>query len=131
MRSLQALLNGILSVCAAASQTCTGASTNLAQDQCDAWGDFYDALAGDGWTHCQGTKSDPCSCQGNFGTDPTCSSDGTTVNTMCVTRRRRRRRSATAPPRRPRRRALPLPRPSADPQAPLAAPRISQSFVHQ
>jgi hypothetical protein len=41
---------------------CTGTSTQLPQPQCDAWGDFYDALGGEGWKVCTGTKYDPCSC---------------------------------------------------------------------
>jgi hypothetical protein len=85
-----------------ASQTCTGSSSNLPQDRCDAWGDFYDALTGDGWTYCKGTKSDPCSCKGYSGVNPVCNGDGTTVITMCVTRclfhPHRRARAAPPPP---------------------------------
>jgi hypothetical protein len=76
---------------------CTGLSTQLPQDQCDAWGDFYVALGGDGWTRCAGTKSDPCSCQGDNGGRPVCSTDGTTVISMCVTRRHRHCRSPLLP----------------------------------
>jgi hypothetical protein len=65
--------------------TCTGLSTQLPQDQCDAWGDFYDALSGDDWKCCSGTRYDPCSCMGCPGggsTSPVCSADGMAVISM-------------------------------------------------
>jgi hypothetical protein len=81
---------GVLANCrvtsADCSQACTGSSTQLPQDQCDAWKDFYDALNGDGWTTCKGTRTDPCSCLGKGGSQPVCSG-GKTVNKMCVAHR--------------------------------------------
>ena len=41
---------------------CTGASTNLAVDQCLAWIKLYEATGGDAWVQCAGSKTDPCSC---------------------------------------------------------------------
>jgi hypothetical protein len=58
--------------------SCTGASTKLAQLQCNAWAVFYDAMGGSGWKvtdpnskkHnqpvCSDTRTDPCSCQNNW-----------------------------------------------------------------
>ena len=68
------------------TNVCTGSSTKLPQVQCDAWGDFYDALAGGGWTKCAGSRADPCSCNGDElgGKVPVCGSDNTTVIQMCV-----------------------------------------------
>jgi hypothetical protein len=72
---------------AASTNVCTGSSTKLPQVQCNAWGDFYDALAGGGWTKCAGSRADPCSCngdEGGGGKAPVCGSDNTTVIQMCV-----------------------------------------------
>jgi hypothetical protein len=124
--------------CAAASQVCTGSSTKLPQDQCDAWGDFYVALGGDGWDTCKVSmsqaglvlKTDPCSCTPEHGAQAAiCNSDGTTVVEMCVTHRRRRRSAVPAPPSR---HLLPLPCPSRCPLTrcyPLAAPFTPPAVV--
>jgi hypothetical protein len=56
---------------------CTGASANLAVDQCLAWIDLFKATGGDVWEHCRESKLDPCSC--TSGGTVTCSSDGTAV----------------------------------------------------
>jgi hypothetical protein len=81
----------------AISQVCTGNSTRLAQNQCDAWGDLYTALGGDEWSpKCKNTQRDPCSCRNFDDKNSVCNTDGTVVNAMCVMRRRRRRRAVTA-----------------------------------
>jgi hypothetical protein len=67
---------------AASTNVCTGSSTKLPQVQCNAWGDFYDALAGGGWTKCAGSRADPCSCNGWLDGNPTCNAGNTTVTTM-------------------------------------------------
>jgi hypothetical protein len=61
---------------------CTGSSTKLPQDQCDAWGDFYDALNGKSWTACNGTRTDPCSCYSSASLDVACNSGGTAISGM-------------------------------------------------
>jgi hypothetical protein len=68
---------------------CTGSSTNLPLDQCDAWIKFYDALTGDGWISsggdaCKGLRTDPCACKGVHGKTSVCNNDGTTVVNLCV-----------------------------------------------
>ena len=68
---------------------CTGSSTNLPLDQCDAWIKFYDALTGDGWISsagdaCKGLRTDPCACKGVHGKTSVCNNDGTTVVKLCV-----------------------------------------------
>jgi len=56
------LVAGLLEAEAAAG--CTGASKDLAADQCAAWGKFFDAAGGPNWTddgeNC--SKEDPCAC---------------------------------------------------------------------
>jgi hypothetical protein len=64
---------------------CTGASKNLAVDQCLAWIDFYDALHGSGWRACNETRTDPCACAGTFGTAPVCNPGGTVVTQIMLT----------------------------------------------
>ena len=70
------------------THACTGASTNLAQPECDAWVIFFDALGGPNWTDeqgqpvCSGSRKDPCSCMGRTGGHPVCNVAGTAVNTM-------------------------------------------------
>ena len=47
---------------ARASQ-CTGSqSAGLAQAECDAWVDLYDATGGKNWQECSGNRLDPCAC---------------------------------------------------------------------
>jgi Leucine-rich repeat (LRR) protein len=41
---------------------CIGKSANLAQSECDAWIDLYDATGGTHWTHCRDNRLDPCGC---------------------------------------------------------------------
>ena len=70
----------ILAPPALGANVCTGASKNLVQDQCDAWGDLFTSTGGErgrwdnacaGPTFLEGndtdrvtaTKTDPCSCQ--------------------------------------------------------------------
>ena len=75
--------------------TCTGASTKLAQPQCNAWAIFYDALGGDDWKVadptapkynqpvCQKMRTDPCSCFNNgASTISVCNEAGTAVTKM-------------------------------------------------
>ena len=75
--------------------TCTGSSVNLSQPQCDAWVNFYDALGGPGWKvtdpsspkHnqpvCSDARTDPCSCQNNYGSPTSvCNDAGTAVTRM-------------------------------------------------
>ena len=61
---------------------CTGASANLAVDQCLAWLKFYNDTNGPNWEVCSEFETDPCSCQGDGGTDPVCNNDGTTILQM-------------------------------------------------
>ena len=61
---------------------CTGASANLAVDQCLAWIELYDSTGGSGWKVCSGMRTDPCACMGADGTSPVCSPDGTVVYQM-------------------------------------------------
>jgi hypothetical protein len=64
--------------------SCTGLSMHLAADQCDAWGQLFDATNGPGWTgRGQGcSRADPCGdCTS---TRITCSADGTSIIFMCV-----------------------------------------------
>jgi hypothetical protein len=42
---------------------CTGASSrDLHLDQCVAYQNFFDKTGGPGWTYCNNSKLDPCSC---------------------------------------------------------------------
>jgi hypothetical protein len=68
----------------APGNTCTGSSTQLPALQCAAWIKFYDGTTGDGWTHCQGTRTNPCACLGSDGKSPACNPTNTTVTAMCV-----------------------------------------------
>jgi hypothetical protein len=43
---------------------CTGYSRKLVQEECNAWGCFYDAAGGADWKVCSDSKDDPCSCLG-------------------------------------------------------------------
>ena len=68
---------------------CTGNSTKLALDQCDAWIAFYDSTNGDKWTGKAAAcaQTDPCSCFGSYGAQnpppyPVCDPTGTTVQFM-------------------------------------------------
>ena len=56
------LVTGLLPEAAAAG--CTGASSDLAADQCAAWGQFWDGAGGPNWTDhgLSCTKIDPCAC---------------------------------------------------------------------
>ena len=49
---------------ALATTGCTGASADLAADQCAAWGEFFDGAGGPNWTYngkgC--TRENPCGC---------------------------------------------------------------------
>ena len=64
---------------------CTGNSTQLPADQCNAWIKFHDSMGGKDWNHCSANRLDPCSCRyqltptipGPFGTF--CGAGGTTV----------------------------------------------------
>jgi hypothetical protein len=74
--------------------TCTGASTKLAQPQCNAWATFFDALGGDGWKvtdpdspkHnepvCRDTRTDPCSCYNWVDNTSICNDNRTAVTSM-------------------------------------------------
>jgi hypothetical protein len=66
------------------ANTCTGSSTNLAPEECDAWKDFYTAANGPEWTKCSDAATDPCSCKGSTDKNPVCTVDGTSVETMYV-----------------------------------------------
>jgi hypothetical protein len=70
---------------AVATASCTGKSVNLAADQCDAWGQFFDSTNGVGWTgNGQGcSRTDPCGCLTTYKGAP-CSADGTSITVMCV-----------------------------------------------
>jgi hypothetical protein len=61
---------------------CVGASRDLPQSQCDAWTELYDSTGGEAWLCCDGTRVDPCACQGSGGASPTCDVDNSTVITM-------------------------------------------------
>ena len=61
--------------------TCIGSSTQLPQDQCDAWGALYDATNGPAWLKCSDTKTDPCACAGTYEKDPVCNKYGPYPNT--------------------------------------------------
>jgi hypothetical protein len=61
---------------------CTGASANLAVDQCLAWIEFYDSTGGSGWKVCSGMRTDPCACMGVAGNWPVCSMNGSVVYQM-------------------------------------------------
>jgi hypothetical protein len=78
--------SGLRRLASDTATACTGSSTKLPALQCAAWIKFYDALKGDGWTYCQGKRSDPCACKGtpSFGNPPVCNPAGTTVVTVCV-----------------------------------------------
>ena len=83
------------SQCIAACHACTGASTQLPADQCNAWIAFYDATGGPHWKHtqpnetnygkpiCSGSRTDPCSCTG-FVEDryPVCNRENTAIVDM-------------------------------------------------
>jgi hypothetical protein len=58
---------------------CTGASENLAADQCTAWQAFWDALGGDGWTGVSAscTRTDPCDCE-----EVGCSDNSASITSM-------------------------------------------------
>ena len=55
------VLLALLTAGATASQ-CTGSSVSLAEAECDAWVDFYDATGGKNWQYCSGNRLDPCAC---------------------------------------------------------------------
>ena len=46
----------------ASSTSCTGNSTALAQLECSSWIEFFDSTGGTYWSHCQDSRTDPCSC---------------------------------------------------------------------
>jgi len=63
------LVTGLLPEAAAAG--CTGASADLAPEQCAAWGQFFDGAGGPNWTNFGNSglgvkdrcsREDPCSC---------------------------------------------------------------------
>jgi hypothetical protein len=73
----------------APGNTCTGMSTQLPKNQCDAWQSFWDGAGGDaGWTSAGAscTKTDPCKlgCGGYSGKFRACNGAGTTVTNMSV-----------------------------------------------
>ena len=82
------------------TQTCTGKSKNLPQEQCNAWGAFYNSTGGkdsarDNWVNCgynnhpdePDGQTDPCSCPGASKKHNVCNQDGTMITQMCVCRR--------------------------------------------
>ena len=64
---------------------CTGASTNLAADQCAAWGKFWDDAGGPNWggkgQNC--SKSDPCACGHGVGCGPKTASSNCAQSDSC------------------------------------------------
>lgn len=46
----------------AALAACIGKSSDLDQNDCAAWGDWFDASNGKNWTKCFDSRQDPCSC---------------------------------------------------------------------
>ena len=81
------LLAQVLPVVTAASVACTGSSTNLAPDQCNAWVDLYDQTGGAKWTACSDNRLDPCACMGIDDpghTYPVCNTPGTAVNMIIL-----------------------------------------------
>ena len=56
------VLLALLTAGATASQ-CTGSSVSLAEAECDAWVDFYDATGGRTTRKkCSSNRLDPCAC---------------------------------------------------------------------
>lgn len=55
-------------IAAVSATRCTGKesghsnSSNLPQEECEAWVDFYDATGGPNWSYCSDTQFDPCYC---------------------------------------------------------------------
>ena len=83
------------SQCISACHACTGASTQLPADQCNAWIAFYDATGGPHWKHtqpnetnygkpiCSGSRTDPCSCTGFVENRyPVCNRENTAIVDM-------------------------------------------------
>ena len=66
-----ALMLAAVGAGARASQ-CTGSSAGLAEAECDAWVDFYDAIGGKNWFYCSDSRLDPCACESSW-TGVTCS----------------------------------------------------------
>jgi hypothetical protein len=47
-----------------AYEPCVGASSSLTPTECNAWQDIFSATNGKGWSHCNDSRLDPCSCGG-------------------------------------------------------------------
>jgi hypothetical protein len=83
---LRAYLLLVLLGAALGASTCTGASTKLPQDECDAYEDFFDKSNGDTWYgggaagSCK--RSDPCGCYTARSGGHLCNTDGTAIVTM-------------------------------------------------
>jgi Leucine-rich repeat (LRR) protein len=42
---------------------CNGSSSGLAQPECNAWVELFDATGGANWTNCSKNRLDPCGCE--------------------------------------------------------------------
>ena len=65
-----------------ANEACTGSSTKLPADQCNAWIKLHDDTGGASWTKCAGYRTDPCACKGSDEIYGSVCSGGTSILRM-------------------------------------------------